>query len=566
MSCTTAGWVRRGMRTSSSRACSTSMPARPLVWSSKPGAIILPRWPFRRPWRRGRRGRGRGARGRPAGGAGVGCLVGFGVVGGGGGVHGGGRPFHPCVCRSRKPPAGAAAAGFARCAAGPGDAGLKRLRRMGRRSAPPMMAYTVPFRRPVCALAPRGAALPMIITSLLDTDLYKFTMMQVVLHQFPGAQVEYRFKCRNPGVQLAPYVAEIRGEIRSLCSLQFQDAELDYLRSMRFIKSDFVDFLGLFRLNEKYISVAPRPGGEIDIYIRRPWLPTILFEIPVLAIVNEVYFRTTQKVPDFPEGRRRLDAKIALLQAEGLEELKIADYGTRRRFSRAWHEEVLRVLVARLGTGDQCAEAPAGPGQFAGTSNVLYEMKLGVAPLGTMAHEYLQACQALGPRLRDSQVFGFEIWAREYRGDLGIALSDVYGMSAFLRDFDLYFCKLFDGARQDSGDPFAWGERLLAHYRKLRVDPQSKTLIFSDALTVTRTIELYRQFRGRCQLAFGIGTHLTNDLGSPPAHEPLQVVIKMTRCNGQPVAKLADSPGKGMCDDEKYLAYLRQVFDIPAPA
>ncbi len=393
----------------------------------------------------------------------------------------------------------------------------------------------------------------MIITSLLDTDLYKFTMMQVVLHQFPGAQVEYRFRCRNAGVALAPFVNEIREEIRALCSLRFQDAELAYLRSLRFIKSDFVDFLGLFKLGEKYVQVTPLPSGEIDITIQGPWLHTILFEIPVLAIVNEVYFRNTQKVPDFPEGRRRLDAKIGQLQAPGLAELKIADYGTRRRFSRAWHEEVLRVLCARLGTGMH--------GQFAGTSNVLYAMKLGVTPLGTMAHEYLQACQALGPRLRDSQVFGFEVWAKEYRGDLGIALSDVYGMSAFLRDFDLYFCKLFDGARHDSGDPFAWGERLLQHYRDNRVDPLTKTLIFSDALTVPRTIELFQRFHGRCQLAFGIGTNLTNDLG----YEPLQVVIKMTRCNGQPVAKLSDTPGKGMCDDEKYLAYLRQVFDIPSP-
>ena len=394
----------------------------------------------------------------------------------------------------------------------------------------------------------------MIITSLLDTDLYKFTMMQVVLHQFPGAQVEYRFRCRNAGVALAPFVNEIREEIRALCSLRFQDAELAYLRSLRFIKSDFVDFLGLFKLGEKYVQVTPLPSGEIDITIQGPWLHTILFEIPVLAIVNEVYFRNQRAKPDLALARQRLDTKMRQLRVDGLADLKIADYGTRRRFSKAWHEEVLRSLVAGLGTGHT--------GQFAGTSNVLYAMKLGVTPLGTMAHEYLQACQALGPRLRDSQVFGFEVWAKEYRGDLGIALSDVYGMSAFLRDFDLYFCKLFDGARHDSGDPFAWGERLLQHYRDNRVDPLTKTLIFSDALTVPRTIELFQRFHGRCQLAFGIGTNLTNDLG----YEPLQVVIKMTRCNGQPVAKLSDTPGKGMCDDEKYLAYLRQVFDIPSPA
>ncbi len=397
----------------------------------------------------------------------------------------------------------------------------------------------------------------MILSSLLDTDLYKFTMMQVVLHQFPGAQVEYRFKCRN-AIPLAPYVNEIREEIRHLCTLRFQDDELAYLRSMRFIKSDFVDFLGLFKLNEKYIEVTALPSGDIDITIRGPWLHTILFETPVLAIVNEVYFRNVAKTPDLAQGRERLERKIGQLQTDGLHELKIADYGTRRRFSKAWHEEVLRRLGQRLGAG------PAG--QLAGTSNVLFAMKLGYTPLGTVAHEYLQACQALGPRLRDSQVFAFDSWAKEYRGDLGIALSDVYGINAFLRDFDMYFCKLFDGARHDSGDPFSWGERLIEHYRHNRVDPHTKTLIFSDGLTVPRTIELYQQFRGRCLLAFGIGTNLTNDLGDPPDHVPLQIVIKMVRCNGQPVAKLSDTPSKNMCDDEKYLAYLRQVFEIEQPA
>ena len=435
----------------------------------------------------------------------------------------------------------------------------------------------LPWLRKVCAAASRTLrrsqafglverARDMIITSLLDTDLYKFTMMQVVLHQFPGAQVEYRFKCRNASsasgetrFDLSPYADEIRDEIRSLCRLHFHDAELAYLRSLRFIKSDFVDFLGLFHLNEKYIEVRGLPSGELDIAIRGPWLHTILFEIPVLAIVNEVYFRNTQRMPDLVEGRRRLDVKVGQLRGVGLGDLKIADYGTRRRFSQSWHEEVLRVLAVRLGTGQSPGNATGVQGQLAGTSNVLLAMKLGLTPLGTMAHEYLQACQALGPRLRDSQIYAFESWAKEYRGDLGIALSDVYGIDAFLRDFDMYFCKLFDGARHDSGDPFRWGERMLDHYVRNRVDPRTKTLIFSDGLTVPRTIELYRQFQGRCQLAFGIGTNLTNDLG----YEPLQIVIKMVRCNGQPVAKLSDTPSKNMCDDERYLAYLRQVFEIP---
>jgi nicotinate phosphoribosyltransferase len=389
----------------------------------------------------------------------------------------------------------------------------------------------------------------MIIDSLLDTDLYKFTMMQVVLHQFPGANVEYRFKCRNEGIDLVPFIDEIRDEIDHLCTLRFRERELEYLRSFRFIKSDFVDFLGLFQMNAKYITVSPsnEANGEIDIIVKGPWLHTILFEIPVLAIVNEVYFRNTVKLPDYTEGRRRLDEKIAMIvDRPELEGIRIADYGTRRRFSRPWHEEVILTCKRKLGEN------------FAGTSNVLLAMRDGVLPLGTLAHEYLQACQALGPRLRDSQVFGFEVWAKEYRGDLGIALSDVFGFDAFLRDFDMYFCKLFDGARHDSGDPFDWGERLIRHYEANRVDPHTKTLVFSDSLTFPLMIELYLRFKDRAKVAFGIGTNLTNDLG----YVPLQIVIKMVRCNGQPVAKLSDTPAKNMCDDEAYLKYLRQVFEI----
>ena len=388
-----------------------------------------------------------------------------------------------------------------------------------------------------------------IIHSLLDTDLYKFTMMQVVLHQFPAAQVEYRFRCRTPDVDLVPCIDEIRTEIRALCTLRFSQDELLYLRRLRFIKSDFVDFLDLFHLSEKYISVTPsaKGNGEIDIVIVGPWLHTILFEIPVLAIVNEVYFRRLQPAPDYAEGRERLTEKIALLAVKpDYTDCTIADYGTRRRFSKQWHEEV--ILGLKQGLGEQ----------FAGTSNVFYAMKHGLIPLGTMAHEYLQACQALGPRLRDSQIFGFEMWAKEYRGDLGIALSDVYGMKAFLRDYDMYFCKLFDGARHDSGDPFEWGERLIRHYEANRTDPRNKVMVFSDALDIPKVLQLYERFRGRSRLAFGVGTNLTNDLG----YTPLQIVIKMVRCNGQPVAKLSDSPGKNMCDDEAYLAYLRQVFEI----
>jgi len=388
----------------------------------------------------------------------------------------------------------------------------------------------------------------MIIRSLLDTDLYKFTMMQVVLHHFPGAQVEYRFTCRTPGIDLAPYLDEIAGGIADLCQLRFRDEELAYLRGLRFMKSDFVDFLGLFHFNRRFISIgrASTPG-EIDITIRGPWLHTILYEIPVLAVVSEVYFRRTQPRADLTEGRKRLRAKVDLLRNVDPELLiRISDFGTRRRYSFAWHEEVIQTLKRDL------------PEHFAGTSNVLLAMRHHVTPLGTMAHEYMQACQALGPRLRDAQVFAFDKWAQEYRGDLGIALSDTYGMDAFLRDFDMYFCKLFDGARHDSGDPFEWGEKLIAHYQRNRVDARTKSLIFSDQLSFQLAIDIARRFRNRAKTSFGIGTNLTNDVG----FEPINIVIKMTECNGQPVAKVSDAPGKTVSKDARYLAYLRQVYGL----
>jgi nicotinate phosphoribosyltransferase len=400
-------------------------------------------------------------------------------------------------------------------------------------------------------LSPPAARGAMVIQSLLDTDLYKFSMMQVVLHQFPGAQVEYRFRCRSRGVDLAPHVDEIRSEIRHLCSLRFHPDELAYLRGLRFLKSDYVDLLRLFQLDESFIDVSrvPEVPGGIDITIRGPWLHTILFEVPVLAIVSEVWFRNRLPGFDTAEGERRLAEKIQRVQAYPDQEFRISDFGTRRRFSGDWQRRVLGTLQHEIG------------GRLTGTSNVFFARELGMLPLGTMAHEYLQACQAVGPRLRDSQRFAFDKWAEEYRGDLGIALTDVCGMDAFLRDFDLFFCKLFDGVRHDSGDPFEWGEKMLAHYHRMRVDPRTKTFVFSDSLNVPLCIDLYERFRGRCKPAFGLGTNLTNDLGV----EPLQIVIKMTRCNGQPVAKISDTPEKTMDYDPSYVAYLREVFAVPSP-
>lgn len=388
----------------------------------------------------------------------------------------------------------------------------------------------------------------MIIQSLLDTDLYKLTMMQAVLHQHPAAQVEYRFKCRTPGVDLVQYIDQISTEIDHLCSLRFQPDELRFLHGLRYVKPDFVDFLEQFQLRRRHVHLAPSADvpGELELTIDGPWLQTILFEVPILAVISEIWMRNQPGI-DLAEGERRLRAKLQRIRDDA-PDCTVTDFGTRRRFSRDWQAFVLPICSEELGP------------QYVGTSNVHFARLYGMTPHGTMAHEWLQAFQQLGPRLRDSQRAAFEAWAQEYRGDLGIALSDVVGLEAFLRDFDLYFCKLFDGMRHDSGDPLEWGDRLIAHLQANRVDPRTKSLVFSDGLDADAVLRIYSHLHGRCKLGFGIGTNLTNDVGP----KPLQLVLKMVRCQGQPVAKVSDTPGKGMSDDPDFVAYLRKVFGLPA--
>jgi nicotinate phosphoribosyltransferase len=390
----------------------------------------------------------------------------------------------------------------------------------------------------------------MIVESLLDTDLYKLTMMQGVLHQFPWAEVEYTFKCRTPGVDLRPVAAELSDEVDALCRLRFAREELDYLRKLRFIKEDFVQFLRLFHLQRDYVRIDAG-GDRLEIAVRGPWLHTILFEVPLLAIVNEIHFRRATPKPDMEAGEEKLREKLDRIRAARSEGIPFffSDFGTRRRFSRDWQDELVGILKREV------------PESLSGTSNVLFAKKHGLTPIGTMAHEWIMAAQALGPRLVNSQKYALEHWAQEYRGDLGIALSDTVGFDAFLRDFDMYFAKLFDGCRHDSGDPFEWGDRLVAHYRSQRIDPMTKRAIFSDGLSFEKAIEIARYFRGRIQTSFGIGTNLTNDI----AGTPVQIVMKMTRCCGAPVAKVSDSPGKQMCEDESYLEYLKSVFRKNAP-
>lgn len=394
-----------------------------------------------------------------------------------------------------------------------------------------------------------------IIHSLLDTDLYKFTMLQVVLHKFPQTHSVYHFRCRNLEDTVYPLtdiLADLNQQLDYLCQLQFKDHELQYLRSLRFIKSDFVDYLELFQLKRRFIQASIDAEGRLDIWVEGPMVQAMMFEIFVLAIVNELYFRRIRSDAVLLEGERRLQAKMLLLKQYQQQQnpndppFLVSDFGTRRRYSYEWQKHVIAEFHQ------------AASHIFRGTSNVLIAKELGITPIGTMAHEFLQAFQALDVRLRDFQKAALETWVQEYRGDLGIALTDVVGMDAFLRDFDLYFAKLFDGLRHDSGDPYEWGDKAYAHYKKLKVDSKSKMLTFSDGLNLEKAWDLHHYFKDRFQVSFGIGTNLTNDMGQTP----LNIVLKLVECNGQSVAKISDSPGKTMTDNDTFLAYLRQVFDI----
>lgn len=389
-----------------------------------------------------------------------------------------------------------------------------------------------------------------VIQTLMDTDRYKLSMQKAFLHHCPEAHARYRFKCRSQGVNIGRYADEIREQVLHLGTLSFSRRELDYLASLPSLAGDYIDFLREFRLESGFINVEAR-GAELVIEAEGPLVQVMPFELYLLPIIQEVYTRNEYPERGETEACKRLESKISRIKVDpDGGEFRYADFGGRRRESRAWHEyTVLR-------------QAEELPGNFIGTSNMWLAMKYDLTPIGTMAHEYLQAFQALCPNLEHSQKAALETWIREFEGDLGIALTDVVGMDAFLRDLDPTFSKAFYGFRHDSGCPYDWTRKLVARLRELGADPKEKTAVYSDGLTIEAALELYRAFRDEITPMFGIGTHLTNDFGRPA----LNLVMKMVECNGRPVAKISDSPGKEMCEDEEYLSRLMRVFRIRGSA
>ena len=382
-----------------------------------------------------------------------------------------------------------------------------------------------------------------IVNSLLDTDLYKFNMDQVIFHKHTDLCGEYYFRCRNEGVRFTKEMfEEICAQTDHLCTLRFTKEELDYLRSIRFIKRDYVEFLRLWRPIRDYVDIDLTDEGELKIVVSGPLFSAMQFEIYLLEIVNEVYFRMKYDYAALlASAKERLDKKIEGFKS-GKYTFKFAEFGCRRRLSREWEEEVVRRLAFET---NNCV----------GTSNVYLAMKLGLTPIGTYAHEFVQMYQGIDSiPLAYTNHYAMEDWYNEYKGDNGTALTDTVTTDLFLMDFNRAMVNNFTGVRHDSGDPYEWGEKLIRHYEKYGVDPKTKLLLFSDSLDFDRAQALYDHFKDRAKVSFGIGTFCSNDT----MEDALNIVIKLQSVNGRPVAKLSDTPGKAMCRDGEYLSYLKR--------
>jgi nicotinate phosphoribosyltransferase len=388
-----------------------------------------------------------------------------------------------------------------------------------------------------------------ILTSLLDTDAYKLHMQQAVYHRYRNINVVAEFRCRGDEL-LGEYAGEIRLQIQKMSQLALTDDEFTYLSGLPFFTRDYLNWLKTFRYNPEHVTVSDH-NGHLHVRIKGPWREVIMWEVPLLAVISEVVHR--QRSPDITAKMAvdQLRKNLASFKEQAadidLSAFRLMDFGTRRRFSG----EVQEAIVTTLKN-----EFP----YLVGTSNYDLAHKLQLTPVGTQAHEWFQAHQQISPVLANSQRAALQAWLDEYPDQLGIALTDCITMDAFLRDFGTKFANAYQGLRHDSGDPVEWGEKAIAHYQALGIDPMTKTLVFSDNLDLDKALHLYRHFHQRVNLVFGIGTRLTCNI---PHVKPLNIVIKLVQCNGKPVAKLSDSPGKTICQDKAFVKALRKAFDLP---
>jgi nicotinate phosphoribosyltransferase len=391
-----------------------------------------------------------------------------------------------------------------------------------------------------------------IITSLLSEDAYKFSMGQAIYHHFSEYKTTWAFKCRNKDVHFTKeMVEEIKRQVKLFCSLRFTEDELSYLDKIRWIKGSYVDFLRLWHARFEDFTIDDNAECGLNIEASGTWLNTSMYEIPILAIVNEVYFRFAYDEDELQrQFERKLTEKIQAL-VDGKYNLgNFSEFGLRRRLSLKAQDLAVRMLKEN--------NASFKDSNFVGTSNVELAKKYGVTPVGTMAHEWIM-CSGQGNHKHNpaySNWYALDAWVKEYGVLNGIALTDTITTDCFLRDFQLTYATLFSGVRHDSGDPYEWGEKMIRHYEKLGIDPKSKTLLFSDSLDFERASKLYEYFKDKSRVAFGIGTFISNDTDVPA----LNIVMKVTKCNGQDVAKISDVQGKGMCKNADYVDYLNRCI------
>ena len=387
-----------------------------------------------------------------------------------------------------------------------------------------------------------------VLHSLLDTDAYKLHMQQAVFHRYNDVQVAAEFRCRGDDL-LGIYADAIREQVETMRDLRLQDDEYHWLSSLPFFAPDYLEWLRGFRYDPRQVTVI-NDNGKLNIRLSGPWLEVIMWEVPLLAVISELVHRYRSPEISVDLALDTLEHKLTdfnrLTADIDMSGFRLMDFGTRRRFSR----EVQQAIVQRL----------QQESWFTGTSNYDLARRLNLTPMGTQAHEWFQAHQQISPNLASNQRAALAAWLEEYPDRLGIALTDCITMDAFLRDFGPEFATRYQGLRHDSGDPVEWGEKAIAHYKKLGIDPLSKVLVFSDNLDLTKAVDLYRHFSSRVNLSFGIGTRLTCDI---PQVKPLNIVIKLVECNGKPVAKLSDSPGKTICHDKAFVRALRKAFDLP---
>ena len=335
--------------------------------------------------------------------------------------------------------------------------------------------------------------------------------------------------------------------MKIICTLYFTKEELDYLRSIRFIKNDYVEFLRLWHPIRDYVETR-LDDGELSVRVSGPLFSVMQFEIYLLEIINEVYFRMH---PEFTYEDLLLSAKIRLEDKllkfkNHVYDFRFAEFGYRRRLSREWEDEVVRRFATETNN-------------MVGTSNVYLAMKYNLTPIGTYAHEFIQMYQGIDSiPLAYTNHYALKDWYDEYKGDLGTALTDTITTDLFLLDFDRAMCNNFTGVRHDSGDPYEWGEKIINHYKKYGIDPKTKTLLFSDSLNFDKAQRLYNAFRDKAKVSFGIGTFVSNDTKA----EALNIVVKLQTVNGKPVAKLSDVPGKTMCRDDRYIRALTNAIEF----